>query len=79
MAKYTFEVAGNIVGKYCEVVAKGGEIIIEGEVVAIYYKEKSGYGLKFTNELGRCHAKFGSLENAAKAALSHHLSSKQKA
>jgi len=78
MAKYTFEVAGNVVGKYCEVVAKGGEIIIDGEVVAIYYKEKSNYGLKLAGELGRCHGRFGSLENAAKAALSHHLSSKQK-
>jgi formylmethanofuran dehydrogenase subunit C len=79
MAKYTFEVAGNIVGKYCEVIAKSGEIIIEGEVVAIYYKEKSNYGLKLVGELGRCHERFGSLENAAKAALSHHLYTKTKA
>lgn len=75
MAKYTFEIGGTAY----EVQAKSGEMIIEGEVIAYYYKEKSNYGLKFVDELGRCHAKFGSLENAARATLSHYLSRKQKA
>jgi hypothetical protein len=77
MPKYTFEVTGAIVGKYQQVIAKNGEISIGGEVVAIYYKEKSNYGLKIVGELGRCHAKFGSLENAARHALNHHLSKTQ--
>ena len=73
MPKYTF----NIGGKAYEVQTKGGEILIGGEIVAYYYKEKGGYGLKLVGELGRCHAKFGSVENAANAALTHHLSKKQ--
>jgi len=73
MSNYIFGIGG----KEYEVQAKGGNIIIGGEVVAIYYKEKSNYGLKLVGELGRCHAKFGSLENAARHALNHHLSKTQ--
>lgn len=73
MPKYTFEVAGAVAGKYRQVIAKNGEISIDSEVVAIYYKIGRTFALKIIGELGERHAVCDSLKPLARQTLVHHL------
>jgi len=73
MALYTFEVAGAIVGKYREVHARRGEILIDSEVRAIYYKQGNHFAIKIVGNLGVCHGVFATLKDAAQAVLLHYI------
>jgi hypothetical protein len=77
MPKYTFEVAGAIVGKYRQVIAKNGEISIDSEVVAAYYKQGANFAIKIVGVLGVCHGVFPTLKDAAQAVLLHHIRPKK--
>jgi hypothetical protein len=77
MALYTFEVAGAIVGKYRQVHARRGEILIDGEVQAIYYKQGANFAIKIVGTLGVCHDVFPTLKDAAQAVLLHYIRAKK--